>query len=184
MTTLDTLIATPTRPVYAVAPAPITEPQRKYLKDLMTGKIVDAKDRAFALAGLNSMTKKEASAKITELKPLSWLPKVVEVKEAPVKLGQGVYVGGSGAVYVFKMRKNWMNVRKVIYGHKKGLMVEVSRFMATKDINDGGHLMTLDEATLVGKNYSFCVCCGRELTDPKSVAANIGPICVKKFGWA
>lgn len=28
----------------------------------------------------------------------------------------------------------------------------------------------------------YCRCCGQELTDPKSVAAGIGPICVEKEG--
>lgn len=29
-----------------------------------------------------------------------------------------------------------------------------------------------------------CSCCGRELTNPESVALGIGPICARKYGWA
>lgn len=34
-----------------------------------------------------------------------------------------------------------------------------------------------------GLRTGSCACCGRELTDPVSVAAGIGPICAGKFGW-
>jgi len=35
-----------------------------------------------------------------------------------------------------------------------------------------------------GKRVGQCSCCGRELTDPKSIAAGIGPICAAKYGFA
>jgi hypothetical protein len=28
-----------------------------------------------------------------------------------------------------------------------------------------------------------CSCCGKTLSDPKSIAAGIGPVCAKKWGW-
>jgi hypothetical protein len=33
-----------------------------------------------------------------------------------------------------------------------------------------------------GRNTGNCSCCGRELTDPKSIELGIGPICLEK--WA
>lgn len=33
-----------------------------------------------------------------------------------------------------------------------------------------------------GKMTSKCACCGRTLSDPKSVSLSIGPICAEKFG--
>lgn len=33
-----------------------------------------------------------------------------------------------------------------------------------------------------GKRTGVCCCCGRELTDPESIAAGIGPICASKWG--
>lgn len=33
-----------------------------------------------------------------------------------------------------------------------------------------------------GKRTGVCCCCGRELTDPASIAAGIGPICATKWG--
>lgn len=34
-----------------------------------------------------------------------------------------------------------------------------------------------------GLKTGICSCCGRALTDPKSVAAGIGPVCAKNYGW-
>lgn len=41
----------------------------------------------------------------------------------------------------------------------------------------------LNAAIRYGKVSGECSCCGRELTDPKSIEAGIGPICATKFGW-
>jgi hypothetical protein len=34
-----------------------------------------------------------------------------------------------------------------------------------------------------GHEYGQCACCGRELTNPESVARGIGPICAERWGW-
>lgn len=41
----------------------------------------------------------------------------------------------------------------------------------------------MGEATLYGKQTGVCGCCGRELTDPNSIEAGIGPICAGKWGF-
>lgn len=41
----------------------------------------------------------------------------------------------------------------------------------------------LTAAIRYGKVSGECSCCGRELTDPQSIEAGIGPICAKKFNW-
>ncbi len=41
----------------------------------------------------------------------------------------------------------------------------------------------LTAAIQYGKVSGECSCCGRELTDPASIKAGIGPICATKFGW-
>jgi hypothetical protein len=38
------------------------------------------------------------------------------------------------------------------------------------------------EAVAWGRKYGRCSCCGRELSDPQSVALGIGPICATKWG--
>ena len=34
-----------------------------------------------------------------------------------------------------------------------------------------------------GKRTGICCCCGRKLTNPASVEAGIGPICVQRYGF-
>jgi hypothetical protein len=41
----------------------------------------------------------------------------------------------------------------------------------------------LTAAIRYGKESGECSCCGRELTDPRSIERGIGPICATKFGW-
>jgi len=41
----------------------------------------------------------------------------------------------------------------------------------------------LTAAIRYGKESGSCSCCGRELTDPRSIERGIGPICATKFGW-
>lgn len=41
----------------------------------------------------------------------------------------------------------------------------------------------LSAAIKYGKVSGSCSCCGRELTDPRSIERGIGPICATKFGW-
>lgn len=41
----------------------------------------------------------------------------------------------------------------------------------------------LTAAIRYGKVSGECSCCGRELTDPRSIERGIGPICADKFGW-
>jgi Family of unknown function (DUF6011) len=39
-------------------------------------------------------------------------------------------------------------------------------------------------AKAYGQRTGQCSCCGRELTDPVSIAAHVGPICAERYGWA
>lgn len=46
---------------------------------------------------------------------------------------------------------------------------------------DASWKMTLEEAKAFGALYGTCCVCGRTLTDERSIAAGIGPICANKF---
>lgn len=41
----------------------------------------------------------------------------------------------------------------------------------------------LTAAIRYGRETGSCSCCGRELTDPRSIERGIGPVCASKFGW-
>jgi hypothetical protein len=38
-------------------------------------------------------------------------------------------------------------------------------------------------AAAYGKETGCCACCGRELTDPESIARSIGPVCAERYGF-
>jgi hypothetical protein len=52
-----------------------------------------------------------------------------------------------------------------------------------KEIIMGAAQDPLNAAIRYGKLSGECSCCGRELTDPRSIERGIGPICATKFGW-
>lgn len=52
-----------------------------------------------------------------------------------------------------------------------------------KEIIMGAAQDPLSAAIKYGKVSGSCSCCGRDLTDPRSIERGIGPICATKFGW-
>ena len=101
-------------------------------------------------------------------------------KAAPVELEAGMYRVGD---VVYK-------VQKAIHGsgrmYAKRLVVH-GPGEATFEYDSGAirkitaeDRMTLEDAQAFGHNYGVCCNCGALLTDPKSIAAGIGPICAKK----
>lgn len=82
-----------------------------------------------------------------------------------------------GALYV---KRNGEYVGKIVTG----------KFMATSAAPADTLAKVLEVAAdplgmakLYGKQTGNCSCCGRELTDPVSVANGIGPICESKWGF-
>lgn len=45
----------------------------------------------------------------------------------------------------------------------------------------GAERLTVEQAAFLGHHLGVCVVCGATLTDEKSVAAGLGPICAKKL---
>jgi hypothetical protein len=99
----------------------------------------------------------------------------------------GIYVIGE-AVYRVEPSKSSGNL------YAKRLMEGVSAsdwgwsyergaiFAIATAVTDGtGRRLTQDEASAYGKLTGRCVCCGRLLTDSKSVELGIGPVCLKRW---
>jgi hypothetical protein len=64
------------------------------------------------------------------------------------------------------------------------------RFLCTRECSDETQTRVIatlanpkESAIAYGRETGSCSCCGRELTDPESVAAGIGPVCAGKYGW-
>lgn len=71
-----------------------------------------------------------------------------------------------------------------------GKITADGRWCRSRDCNDMNDQLVqevckdpLAQAIAHGIKTGICSCCGRELTDPKSIAAGIGPICASNFGW-
>jgi hypothetical protein len=64
------------------------------------------------------------------------------------------------------------------------------QFHATRECDDGTRAEVVavagdpyTAAKAYGAKFGLCSCCGRDLSNPESVALGIGPICRDKFGW-
>ena len=177
--------------------APASESQLSYLKSLTSPADVEPHSRARAIAEIHSgsLNKGRASDLIDWLKVQ---PKMTqqqaEALHSPVVDGPGVYVGGSGKIYVASQKQGykfpvWKQVYVSAAHFQKPKLLKVYSGSAKTDVNTGGHKMTLDEADAWGKDHqfngmSFCLCCGKMLTAAESVKFGIGPVCRGKSVWA
>lgn len=118
---------------------------------------------------------KEASAAITALLALPKTQAATAVLEA------GIYRTDSGDI--FKVYKAVHGSGKML---AKRLIVEngAGRFeyegLATRFVK-AEQRMTLEQAKEFGAIYGVCCNCGATLTDEKSIAAGIGPVCATRF---
>ncbi|CAB4169393.1 hypothetical protein UFOVP1305_61 [uncultured Caudovirales phage] len=175
-----------------------TEKQIDFLMKLITEmverfKIIDPEvnvtvDEIVKTLKIETLTKSQASAKIETLVTQAKKDKAsgigvkpaVKVKtvEAPVGIHMldgvifkvQVAVHGSGLAYAKRLT--------IVDG--TGEWVYEGRSAAFKSLSEST-LLTLEQAAEYGHLYGVCGCCGRVLTDEKSIAAGIGPICASKF---
>lgn len=71
-----------------------------------------------------------------------------------------------------------------------GKITEDNRFITSRECDAATEAEVIRVATdpkaaaeAHGHEYGYCSCCGRELTNPESVARGIGPICAERWGW-
>jgi hypothetical protein len=88
-----------------------------------------------------------------------------------------------GRVYVFshdKEQNQWGTYSNIYLGWVSDSATNLpSELAATVEAAAADPMAA---AKLYGQQTGRCSCCGRELTDPSSIAAGIGPICADKFG--
>jgi hypothetical protein len=83
----------------------------------------------------------------------------------------------AGAIYVIDKADNYLG--KVIAGR-----FQAARAAGPETLPELARIATDPKGVAVsyGRLTGACGCCGRELTDPKSVEMGIGPICAEKWG--
>lgn len=88
-----------------------------------------------------------------------------------------VYVKSTDGEYLGKISPTgeFRTVRECTAAQKAAIMAHVASMQTPEDVRAA--------AILSGKETGVCCCCGRELTDPNSIEAGIGPVCASKWGF-
>jgi hypothetical protein len=121
-----------------------------------------------------TLTSGDASSLITNLLAMKRVTGGREV--APLELG--VYCNPKGVIYrVHKSRETgalyakMFDIEEMAFVYAPGAVRTLTAEMK----------MTLEEAKRFGVETGICCVCGAYLTDAKSVAEGIGPVCAKRF---
>lgn len=124
-------------------------------------------------AANGNLTMKEASDAISNGFRMPWKPS----SAAPVE--KGYYLMGE-TVYVVVDGKSSGNryAKRLSVASGKGRWEYAAG--AVHKLTPAMKL-TVQQAAALGKHHGCCVVCGATLTDEKSVAAGIGPVCAKKL---
>lgn len=130
----------------------------------------DARSVAADLSAIHAMFDKARESGLKKLQYRAHGLVLTPAKEGSVNAG-GIYVKAAGTgVYLGKvMGTKFMCTREATDAHKDTL--------AKVAADPAG------EAKAYGKATGICCCCGKELTDPNSIAAGIGPICATKWSF-
>jgi hypothetical protein len=95
--------------------------------------------------------------------------------------------------FVFKLAPEGGRNAGAIYVTEEGEYlgkIADGKFVASRECTDAQKAAIVEvcadpkkAAEAYGQETGRCSCCGRELTDPVSIANNIGPICAERFGF-
>lgn len=113
-------------------------------------------------------------ARSSGLKKLQYRAEGLTIKPAPASGANAgaLYVKTSSGTYLGKVTGNKFMPSRDATAHTSGALLTIAK-------------NPVEAAKAYGKLTGSCSCCGRELTDPASIEAGIGPVCVTKwFGFA
>lgn len=157
---------------------PATENQINYLRSLLASRVVASDVRSDLEARLadGTLDKARASSAIDSLRVA---PKAAAPK---VELDEGVYRKDgvifrvhrsreSGNLYAKRLELDLLSNDKPRFVYAKGAITALAPT----------HKMSREDAKAFGVETGICCVCGAFLTDDKSVAEGIGPVCAKRF---
>lgn len=157
------------------AKVPATENQITLLIKLLAEKIEDPAEALDAIKWVNEhkLSKATASAKISKYMAM---PSVRKAFSSTPELDEGMYRVGEDIFKVYYTRGNaerapQLVTKQLIEGHFEYKGKKPLSFIKAE------HRMTLDEAKEYGKVTGTCCVCAAKLTNEKSIAAGIGPVC-------
>lgn len=160
--------------------APATDAQMDYLRSLLASRVIDANFRADVEARLadGTLDKARASDAISKLR---LAPKAAAPKPS-ASVAEGMYRKDgvifrvhrsreSGNLYAKRLELDLLGNGKPHFVYAKGAIMGLS----------DAHKMSREDAKAFGVETGICCVCGAFLTDDKSVAEGIGPVCAKRF---
>jgi len=149
--------------------SPATSSQISYLESLATSRVISAELPVFT-----TLTKSEASALISELKNLPYVPRAPRTSAPASELTEGIYFVQGVVFKVKKSSAGRMYALKLVgsswsydSAHVRGLTLS--------------HLITLEQASEFGIRTGVCAICGIPLTNLDSLERGIGPVCARRF---
>jgi hypothetical protein len=191
---------------------PATPAQVSFLESLVKSRDHELCPKvAFTLMS-KAVTKGKASEWITILKaaPFKSMPsyedKIADAKAVNAVAEElptpefGYYQAGE-SLFHFEMMPVFKGSQKLapklfklikgqVYSPKAGKVVPKGKWAYAGGALDskkklvGAAKISVAQAGKLGLAYGFCLRCGKYLSDPKSIAAGIGPICQTYPGWA
>jgi hypothetical protein len=147
----------------------ISEKQVQYLQRMRTEKVVPLKHAVYVTdTYLASLTAERAGKAIEYFKGLSY--------RSSGTIASDGYYECYGSIYKVE---NGKGLRLFIKpGTKRGKYV---RAQGSEYGLADFPKMGKKQAEGLSHQHGFCIACGRTLTNPKSVAQSMGPVCIKKF---
>lgn len=172
-----------------------TEPQVKYFLDMLHQMSPEANMQEQE-ANFRAMTRAKASETLNAMKPVVLkLRAEAKAKAQAAPVAQAVTVTKTAATEgmhkvgdrIFKVQKavygsGYLYAKELVKGDTKSGFTFAHAPGAMKLLS-GETKMTMEQAKEFGTLYGTCCVCGRLLTDEKSIAAGIGPVCAEKGGW-
>ena len=189
---------------YGMATVPATDKQLAFIKTLLAERgtaHVDAQIIANRVAN-GKLGKMQASKAIDFLLKLPKLSKAQTAVQAEVAAAGAVIevtIGlfdtmphlpadtfASGRyLLIGKTAKGSYVAKKMFksYSTQSGYSWRKTYYLTAKTAIEQGKYakLTQEQVGALGKKFAVCMCCSATLSDPASVEAGIGPVCMKKF---
>jgi hypothetical protein len=162
----------------------MTESQFSFLIKLIgQAYATDPTARAAELVSAAGLDKAGASLRIDALKALAKSAPTAPISAPTYLPSFGSYLV-NGKVLTVKKPKwagspTWLTIDNALGGSFEKPKAFAAALLAQIDTADKAHAAVIAYAKATGK----CGVCHKTLTDPASIAAGIGPVCAKKYGF-
>ena len=150
----------------------MTEKQLSFINSLLQNRIIPDN---IEIPDLSRIGWQETSELINYLKALPIRGKETTPTGEAYYAAPGFYLFNNEIYRVCQSRQSGRVYAKILIDEGTKGRWDYFKGMVSQLLPE--HRISLDHAKSFGREHGFCLICGATLTDPKSVAAGIGPIC-------